>query len=210
MLKESFEFNKKTEPDLYDEDYIRGIFENGTKGELEKLASFHNLSLEQVSLFSHFAKLRRSEINSMQNELAERIINNPTATEEELNMGAYQENIESQVRDIVNNLRNKGYATYESGFSGFDGQMISFENNYLDNFKLPEELINKYKNIGVAISTEPKRVKLRFAKEFNSDEITGFWKELESYFPKLDEVAPPCQINQAKSFREKQVKLKLG
>lgn len=208
MIKESFEFNIAPKPDLADEDYIRSVFENGTKEELERLTNFHNLSPEQVSLFCHFAKLRKTEKELMSEELKQRLSENPIANEKELNMGAYEENIESQVRGTVNNLRKKGYATYESGFGDFDGQMISFENNYLTNFKLPEELINKYKDIGVNINIEPKSIKLHFKKEFSLDEITKFWQDIENYFLKLDEEASPCQLNQAKLFREKQAKLK--
>lgn len=210
MFKEPLQFSQKPEPDLTNSDYIREVFESGSPEELKKIADFHHLNSEQISLFCHFAKLRKAELDSMREELISRLAKNPIATDDELSMGAYQENIEPQVREVVNNLRHKGYSTYESGFGDFDGQTISFESDYLDNYKLPVDLLNRYEDAGVKIVIEPDSIKLHFTKEFSLEEITNFWKELETYIPKLDESVKPCKLDQAKCFREKQTKLKLN
>lgn len=51
-------------------------------------------------------------------ELKDRLTHNPVPTEEELNIGAYVEELEPQVRAAVVVLRNKGYNTGSSGFWG--------------------------------------------------------------------------------------------
>lgn len=53
-------------------------------------------------------------------ELKDRLTNSPTPTAEELNMGAYKEELEPQVRDAAMAMRLKGYNTGSSGFWGYD------------------------------------------------------------------------------------------
>lgn len=204
MLREKIQFNNIVNQDLNDEDYLRKVFESGTDEELKKITDYHNLSPEQTKIFSHFAKLRKGIILEMQATQKERAKNNPIATDVELNMGAYQENIEPQVREVVSRLRKKGYATYESGFGGFDSQVISFENNCLENFQMPDQVIDKFKDQGVVIEIKPNSIKLIFKNEFDQSEIYNFWQELENYLPDLGEPAQPCQLRQAVLFREKQ------
>jgi len=207
MIKEIIGFNNKPNQDLDNEDCVRSILERGNNDELEKVANHYNLSPEQTKIFSYFSKLRREVLNGMKESKEERKKNNPVATDAELGLGAYQENIEPQVRDAVLNLRKKGYATYESGFNGFNNQIISFEKNCLENFQLPSQIIDKFKDKGVIIEIKPNRVKLTFKSEFNQKEISDFWQEIEGHFPNLGESAQPCQLNQAVLFREKQKNL---
>ena len=204
MFKENPQFNREANPDLHNEDHINQVFESGTKEELKDLIDYYHFTPEEVKIFSHFAKLRRSILDGMRPKVEARQQNNPIATKDELSMGAYQESIEPQVRQTVLDLRKKGYATYGSGFTGFDSQDIYFEKKYLEDFKLPEPVIDKFKNQGVIIETKPNRVKLIFKKEFNQAELTDFWQEIEGYLPDLGESAPPCQLRQAVLFRERQ------
>lgn len=196
--------------DLNNEDYIKKVFESGTEEELEKITNQYDFTPEQIKLFSHFAKLRKNILDEMHQQIEDRRKNRPIATEDELSMGAYQESIEPQVRQTVFDLRKKGYATYGSGFNGFDNQAIYFEKHYLENFKIPAPIVDKFKEQKIIIEIKPDRIKLIFEKEFTQEEISSFWQEIESYFPSLEESAPPCQLNQAISFRERQKGLTIG
>jgi hypothetical protein len=190
--------------DLTNAETIERILEEGTPEELEKLRAFHNLTPEKVRLLSDFAKLRRRTVNQGEREAEERKEKNPKATEEELHAGVYKEYIEPQVRDAVFALRRKGYTTYESGFGGYDRQIISFEKNHLKNFELPEDLTKKLAGLGVKAAVEPNRISLTFEKYVELDEIKKIWDEIAEALPDLGGPAEPSQLQGAKDFREKQ------
>lgn len=192
------------EKDLTNEDVVIQILESGDDEELERLREFHNLTPEQIALFQAFAKLRKETHEQMQQELIVRKEKNPIATEEELNIGAYQESIEPQVREAVLSLRRKGYTTYESGFHGFNGQKISFEKDYL----VPEELTDKIEIEGVNIEIKPNSISFSCNQYLELGEIKKIWDQIEQNLPELEEPAEPCNLTQAKSFREKQKQLR--
>jgi len=202
--KSDVQFNKESNPDFHNEDHIRHILAGENKRDIESLAVYYHFTPDEVRLFSYFAKLRQKTLDEMRPQIEARRQNHPIATEDELNMGAYQESIEPQVRPAVFDLRKKGYATYGSGFSGFDSQEIYFEKEYLKNFQLPAQMVNEFKNRGVIIEIKADRIKLIFKKEFDQEEIKALWQEVESCLPDLREPSPPCQLRQATSFRERQ------
>lgn len=204
------QFNKESNPDFHNEDYIRQVFASENERDIESLAVYYHFTPDEVRLFSYFAKLRQKTLDEMRPQIEARRQNHPIAAEDELNMGAYQESIEPQVRPAVFDLRKKGYATYGSGFSGFDSQEIYFEKKYLKNFQLPAQTVDEFRNRGVIIEIKADRIKLIFKKEFNQGEIKALWQEVESYFPDLGEPSPPCQLRQAISFRERQKGLTIG
>lgn len=204
------QFKKESNPDLHNEDHIMRIFASGNERDIESLAVYYHFTPDEVRLFSYFAKLRQKTLDEMRPQIEARRQNRPIATEDELNLGAYQESIEPQVRPAVFNLRKKGYATYGSGFGGFDSQEIYFEKKYLTNFQLPAQMVDEYRNRGVIIEIKANKIKLTFKKEFNQEEIKDLWQEVESYFPDLEELSPPCQLKQAISFRERQKGLTIG
>ena len=191
---------EQLEKDLTNEEVITRIFETGSDEELEKLREFHNLTTKQIELFRSCAKLRKSIVEQMRKDIERRKEQNPIATEEELNMGAYQESIEPQVREAVLRLRRKGYTTYESGFHGFNSQIISFEKNHL----IPNELSDKIKIYNVDIKIKPNSISFSYNHPLELDEIKDIWNQIEQILPDLKESAEPCGLPQAKSFREKQ------
>jgi hypothetical protein len=203
MSQELKTFNQ-IKPDFYNEEYIRQVFESGTKEQLSELADNHKLTPEQIKIFCYYAKLRREIIDGMKKAIDDRRQRDPLATDEEFSLGAYQESIEPQVREVVINLRRKGYSTYESGFGDFDGQIISFENDDLKDFYFSDEILDKFKERGVIIQTMPKEIRLLFRREFSQEEIKNFWQEVENLIPDLGRPAEPCRLNQAKHFRERQ------
>ncbi len=188
------------EKDLTNEDVVTQILESGSDEELERLREFHNLTPEQIELFRAFIRLRKKTREQMQQELKKRIKENPVATEEELGMGIYQESVEPQVREAVLNLRRKGYTTYESGFSGFNGQKISFEKNHL----VPEELIDRLKIEGINIKIKPNSISFSCDQYLELDEIKKIWDQIEQSLPELGKPAEPCNLPLAKFFRERQ------
>lgn len=201
-IKDSF--YAKEQVDLTNEEIILRILESGAPEELEKLCAFHNVTPEKIRLFSDFAKLRKRTLEQVGQEVERRKLQNSKATEEELGAGIYKEHIEPQVRGAVFALRRKGYATYESGFGGYDRQMISFEKNQLEDFELPENLAQKLAGLGVKAAIEPNRVSLTFEKYIELDEIKKIWDEIAEALPDLGAPAEPNQLRAAKSFREKQ------
>ncbi len=202
--KSDTQFNKESNPDLHNEDHIKRVFASGNERAIESLADYYHFTPDEVRLFGYYAKLRQKTLDEMRPQIEARRQNLPIATKDELSLGAYQESIEPQVRPAVLNLRKKGYATYGSGFFGFDSQEIYFEKKYLENFQLPAKIIDEFRNRGVVIVIKDDRIQLIFKKEFNLDEFKALWQEVESCFPDLGEPSPPCQLKQAISFRERQ------
>ena len=194
--------------DYRNEDIIRKIFESGAPEELKEVEALHNLTPRQVELFCYYAKLRRITIDQMREEIKIREKENPVATEEELSMGVYKEKIEPQVMDTVLKLRQKGYTTFASGFSGFNEQDIKFNEEHLKDFQLPENLINDLEEKGVEIKIKQKSISFRCSSILKLDEIKKIWEDIESALPYLGEKAEPNNTNSAKSFLEKQKKIK--
>jgi hypothetical protein len=189
---------------LSNEDVRQRIFERGAPEELEQARASLNLTPEQIKLFCDYAKLRKKTREQMRQELAERIKENPNATQEELNMGCYQENIEPQVRGTILNLRCKGYATYESGFHGHNSQKIGFEKNHLENVQFPEELLREFEDKGVNIKVKPNALSFTCNSYFELEELEKFWKQIENILPSLQQQpAEPCNTQGARLFREK-------
>lgn len=205
MFKENSLSKINNNEDLYNEDARRVILESGTETEILRLKNFFgkNISEEKFKLLEYFAKLRKTTIDTMRKEIDERKETNPKANEEELNMGAYIESIEPQVRDTILNLRRKGYSTYESGFFN-DEQKISFEDHYpfltkdfFDNLSIPK----------IKIKHSDQSIELICEAELSLDEIKNAWEKIEKCLPNLKVTAKPCQLYQAKLFREKQAEL---
>ena len=109
MVKDS-SFNPLQDPDekYRNEDYIMAKLVERNQEELKKIKSIHNLSDEQVELFCDFAGLRHKTLAEMKLKLVERQAINPKASQSELDLGAYIEQIEPQVREAVMQLRQKG------------------------------------------------------------------------------------------------------
>lgn len=70
-----------------------------------------------------FQSLRMIAIRQTEQDTAERITTNPVPTEVELQIGAFAEEMEPQVRAAVLEMNRKGYATESSGFAGEHGEL---------------------------------------------------------------------------------------
>ena len=199
-------FHNVTDGDLKNEDVVIRILSGGSAEQIEKLRLFHNLTKEQIELFQYYAKLRKSVHEKMREEIRERIKKNPIATEEELNMGAYIEFIEPQVKDAVINLRRKGYNTFLSGFDGYHSQKISFDEEPLKDYCLPQQLINETKVDGVDVVIKPNYVKLVINEMMGIDEIKKIWDKIENNLPVINKNGAEPSRGSI-SFKQKQKKL---
>ena len=189
--------------DLNNEDILTRILESGTLEELEQVRDFHKLTFEQMKLFSQYAKLRKQTREQMWEQVKERENQNPTPTQEELEMGCYIESIEPQVRAAVLNLRRKGYATYESGFHNFKGQKIGFEKKHLENFRLPKNLIHELELKGIIVKINSDSLAFSCSRYLELEELKEIWKQIENILPDLQKPAEPCKLRAAQSFRER-------
>ena len=195
--------------DFTNEDLRRKILASGTDEEFKELQKFYNenkIPPEKIALFRYYARLRYSTTEEMKKALDARKENDPTATKEELNLGAYQEAIEPQVRHTVLNLRRQGYNTYESGFYGEGGeQKIGFIGEPLKDFLLPKELTEKLKEQGVEIKVAPNSIYFSPSREMNITELKVIWDEIVSVLPDLGKPAEPNPRRAAQVFREKNI-----
>lgn len=93
----------------------------------------------------HNVKERQNEIAKNNAEKYERIISNPYASDEEYQIGAYRESIETQVRDAVFDLQKKGYLPMESGYNDLitGSQYIGINKEVSINGQAMADSINK-------------------------------------------------------------------
>ena len=166
------------------EDYIREIFAGDDRGEIEKIQQVHNLTDEQIKIFTYYARLRKTVIDSRRKEINKRKNGNLALTEEELLIGCRLEEIEPQVRDAVIKMNKKGYATIYSGFHHFDSQVIKFKTKAETNISL-EQIEEKYKAQGVRIKADSESIEIIFSQEISLEEIKKIWDEIAVALPDL-------------------------
>lgn len=188
--------------DFTNEDVLTAALESGDPQELTAIAEALTLPAERVELMSHYAILRRQMHDQMLDELQQRRQTNSVPTAEELQMGAYIEQIEPHVRGTVLNLRRKGYSTYISGFSR-DDQVIGFENDELDPENFPDDVRDTLYRLGVEIFISPRSIKLHIPTKLNADELRSVWEHVEQALPDRGAPAEPTRLRAAELFREK-------
>lgn len=209
-----------TSRDLGDEAVVLDILERGSPEEVERFRVFHNLTQEQVEVMQYYVRMRRATLDQMQNDIARRIDDNPRATDDEMAMGAYQEQIEPQVRNAVQMLRRKGYPTINSGFSGLHSQRILFSEPR--KVELPDDLVSELENKGITVKSgpektdsharalsppEPQDIKFECNKPLTLDELKAAWDKIAEALPDLGIAVPPSHTGAAESFRKRQEKL---
>lgn len=187
---------------------VTKILESGTPEEMEELSEFHNLSKEKMDLMRYYARLRRKTLDEMHKAQDKRKRENPVASEEELSLGGYVENIEPQVRDALLRLRKKGYKTVTCGFDDFGSQSIRLESNQLENFVFPQEVASKLSQMQVEIEIKPNAIIFNHKSKIGIDDVKEVWDEIEKVIPDLDKPAEPAQVGTAVDFRKRQAKLK--
>ena len=162
----------------------------------------------QEDIRKQFGRLREEVHQTMKIQEGQRLAENPTPTEEELHMGAFEEWLEPQVRTAVKEMFRKGYATQPSGFHGGE-----FEMQMIDGwFTIDPETKEKLSQIGVealrgADIGLPKNKMvgiLRFrARRPEIEEIKARWDAVAALLPTKalpQGIRPIC--DRAEEFRE--------
>lgn len=200
---ESNDFLNDNEQEKYfNEDFICKILENGSDEELEKVRGLHGWSEEEVNLYCHFSRIRRTALDNMNMELERRLKENPVPTKEELAMGAYLEKIEPQVREAVLVLRSKGYSTYYSGFDGFgDEQIVKLEAPILPTNEILK-LVPALAELGAKLQVSNSEISFQLEREVSITELTELWAKIAAAVPDSGYPAPDCQLSSAKFFRK--------
>ena len=144
----------------------------------------------------------------MKRDLETRKRENPIATQQELEMGAYVENIEPQVRGAVTALRAKGYNSILSGFSGLNSQEIRLADNGFADVQLDNDMVEKLNSRGIEVRLEPDEISFICNNELTVDELEKIWEVIEDTIPDLGKRAEVSQLPSAKTFRKKQKELK--
>jgi len=93
------------------------------------------------------------ELQDVHNRRRQLATHDRIATDEEYELGVYADFIESQVRDAIFTLHDKGYRTFQSGFKEKNDrdQFIDFYNK---NISVPEETLKYLKEKSVEIKIE--------------------------------------------------------
>jgi hypothetical protein len=133
---------------------------------------------------------------SQYHDLSRRIANNPTPTDEELNMGAYVEEIEPQVRSAVITLRRKGYNTGSSGFYGREhvDQTMDVAT------PIDEQSKAQLSEYGITI-TDSNMIRFRPTDATDIEAITKTWDMIASILPTLGTLVEPAHNAGADMFR---------
>ena len=173
--------------------------------EVQEKMGWSDKKLQQVI---HYQKLREISHSQKREEVKQRWEKNPKATEEEMSMGAYNEQLEPQVRPAIVNLRRKGYSTISSGFAPLnDDQHILLEQADIDEINLPVELIEKLKEQQVNIKLVPRNIVLQFDGLLSLKEIEDSWNLVAQYLPDKNKQPNPTSFLNAVRFRERQAEI---
>lgn len=199
-------------PNLDAQDEIHRVLESGSDEEFERLRKHieqrHRIEVshELMETLRQFARQRRRLINQSDAETKIRQKDNPKATPEEYDVGVYRERLEGPVRDAVFTVRQKGYAPYESGFSGVERQRISFVAPIaeLKAHIFSERVVSAFHAAGAEPFVDEKGVGFTPEALLSDTEMTDLWNLLAADLPQLQEAQPRSSILNATDFRQKQ------
>lgn len=199
---------QEPDEDLHNEEVINRILVSGTVEEMERLRVTHNLTLEQLSLMRFYTQQRDQIHKKIDLEIEQREQTEPQATPTELEMGAYIQYIEPQVRDAVLVLRGKGYPTYASGYAGFESQNIDIETKDFSEYKPSEDLLIKLEPYDIVLQIEPSEIWFSCRRQLSVEELKEVWDLIAKDLPDLGHPAAPSELSAAEVFRKKQEGLK--
>lgn len=208
MSLERKQFHPEEEHDLTNEDEVRRILESGTEEELKRSQEFHSLSQEQIDLYSYYAKLRKETLDEVKLDVEERKTENSVASKHELEMGAYDESIEPHIRETVIALRDKGYNTTLSGFSGLNSQEIKIVDSAFEDIQLDDGVARKLREKGIEVKIESNIISFTCSQELNLGQLEEAWRMIEEEVPDLGRPAEVSSLPSADTFRKKQSELK--
>ncbi|MEI6588190.1 MAG: hypothetical protein WCO05_04560 [Candidatus Moraniibacteriota bacterium] len=188
---------------LEDDDTIERILESDSAEDLERLRSFHSLSLEQVNIYSEMAKLRKGTLMEIRQRFKERIISDPEPSEEEWKMGVFKEELEPQVFEAVTTLRKKGYNTNESGFYGPEKQLVGFARELPVDFTLSPEAERLLDEKGLTIKISAKTIELHYGRSLGIEALKEAWNIIAENLPDLGRPDEAADTGAVESFKRR-------
>lgn len=202
----------ETAEDLDNEEVVYRILESGSNEEMARLQKHMyertkgTMTPEQFELYRELARQRRRLINQSHAETEAREINLPKASENEYAIGAYKERLETQAREAVLSLRKKGYASFESGFSGLSRQQISFEQAVpeLAEFKWSDSTLKEFHENAAEPYVQTKNIGFKTSRLLSDQTLTHLFDILVNELPVLEHPQPPTEVETAEFFRMKQ------
>lgn len=190
-------------PDLANMEVIDQILFSGTPTQRRTLQDFHELTDEQMDRLVYYTHLRHEAHDQSDQDAAQRIQDHPEASQEELDLGTYIENLEPHVRQAVLTFRKKGYPTYESGFyAASETQTIGLSEPLLDGFTLPEELVEDDRILKWDIT--PDHITFQPRTGLTMVELKNIWNAIADALPDLGTPASPSTLPFAEGFRDRQ------
>lgn len=160
---------------------------------------------ERNSLESRLLELRHKTHLQQEIELAKRIQKGLPATEEEIYLGAFSEEIEPQIRDAVFALVKKGY---ELSSSGFGGQRKPQEQHLIGFFTLDDSTVQALSSVGVEVRQRENGARRSMTELcFNTDTdnlqtITDRWNAVADILPKISDTLNLSRANNSRSWRD--------
>lgn len=158
-----------------------------------------------LSEWERYRALRLEAHKIAEKDQAERILENPVPTEDELAIGCFIEQLEPQVRSIVRDMYRKGYTTWCSGFHPF--QIEQFLDGY---FRLDEDTARALRFLDVRVTSRPRLrhwshwTSMQFVPHtFDLADITLQWKAISNQIPDRGYCAPFDEGFSAWDFRRK-------
>mgnify|MGYP001585050480 FL=1 len=151
-----------------------------------------------------FSELRKRVHKESHENLEKRLKENPTPSEQELMVGAFREEIESQVREALFAINQKGYATESSGFGGTYGEIQAIDGYFL----IDAETRKKLSDIAVSVVTDSEKgwwrknyTTISFKpKAPTLENIAAVWKQIADVLPSKENIQPSIS-GRAAEFR---------
>lgn len=197
-----------------DEGILKILFTNEDRGVVDSERNF--------DFFINNIEARRKEVLKNAEEVVKRVEENPTASEDELVIGTYKENLESQVREAVISLKRKGYSSFESGFDDpVDGsQYMGFNKDSTNGrIEIPAALVAELEQYGITIlvNIDSDRDTLRLvpsvpldSRPIDIDVWKEIWSRVAVALPPIGQARVNKQGKLANEFTERQDKIKNG
>ncbi len=226
--------------------YKKNYLKNIKRPEITLLLEKHPLFFDEVwnslsgkvfnakdtAFLVHNIQQREEECSRDRKDWHNRILQNPHATDEEYRLGVYKEGLESQVRDAVFTLLNKGYITMGSGFhdqttgsqsitidhyEGLNRQDILHSIIHTSDMETKQLFNRLVKKITVDMIDTPETVEIVIIPKHNmilSLEDWGMiWSRVAQCVPKINNADDRRESKNGLNgieFREKQDKMKEG
>jgi hypothetical protein len=204
MSEEARTHDRGTGDDFNNLEIVAEVLVGDDRERLAALREFcivHGMTDAEVDASIAARRLRQSAHADMARARAERIVHNPAPTSEEYAMGAFIEDIEPQVRDAVQVLRQKGYNTTTSGFSDFHHQVIGFADFHGDDFDAATR--ERLAVLGVTIEDRQNAFACSHADGVDLDQLRDRWNAIAIALPDRGHRAAEAATPAAQGFRRK-------